>query len=108
MGRIRHLTDARIAQILDIINNTPYIEGPLKSGKLSRVEKLRKLGYEVRKVTLRPVSCPVGKLHEYKKEARFQIGSKTGYYAWCVILAPLPYDKIREINLKTFHGYPHI
>lgn len=101
MGRIKNLTKERIAQIRDIINNTYFIEG-----KNSRVEKLRKLGYNVQKKTLRPVSCPVGKLHHYQKECRFQIGSKTGYYAWCVILNPMTWEEIHAINLETFHGYP--
>lgn len=104
MGRIKHLTSKRFDEIRKIINTTPFIEGPLKNGSLSRVEKLRKLGYDVRKVGLRRGRAPVGLIHHYKKELRFQIGSRQGWYAWCVILNPLPYDIVRDLNIETFGG----
>jgi hypothetical protein len=104
MGRIKYLTSKRFDEIREIINNTTYVEGPMKNGNPTRVEKLRKLGYEVRKVNLGQGRAPVGLIHHLKKEIRFQIGSRQGWYAWCVILNPLPYDTVRDYNIKTFGG----
>ena len=99
MGRIKNLTPERVEEIKQIINDTYFIEGRPDA----RVERLRKLGYNVRKIGLRPnARCIVGKIHYYKKELRYQIGSRQGWYAWCIIFNPLPCDKVLDLNIKTF------
>jgi hypothetical protein len=68
---------------------------------VDRTKELAKKGYTVQLCSLNMKGgSPVGKIHEYKRSCRLQVGSPYGYmkYGWVVMFDPLPYDEIKKLN----------
>lgn len=92
------LTKQRAKAVRDVINKHRLIQ--------DRVRELNKKGYELRLCSLMRGRAPVGKIHDYKKTCRLQVGTTYGYwkYAWVVVFEPLPWEDINELNYNYFHG----
>ena len=73
---------------------------------MDRVKALKKRRYTLIQCPLPKGRACVGIIHDYAHSTRMQIGSPKGYlrYAWVVMFSPMPYDKVHELNLKTFGG----
>lgn len=93
------LTKKRAEAIRKVINENRLIA--------DRVGILDKRGYKLELCShLMRGRAIVGKIHEYKKSCRLQIGSPSGYmrYGWVVMFDPEPWEKINKLNKQYFSG----
>ena len=86
------LTKQRAAAIRKVIDQNHHIA--------DRTKILSKRGYQLVLCSIKYGRMPVGKIHEYKKSCRLQVGSPKGHfrYSWMVVFEPAPSEKIKELN----------
>ena len=90
------LTKRRADAIRKVINKHRLI--------IDRTKELDKRGYNLQLCSFLMERSPMGKIHEYKRSCRLQVGTTYGYmkYAWCVIFEPAPSEKISGLNKLYF------